>query len=176
MATDERVNRLEREVRLLRWIVITFGGVILLITASGQAKEPELQDLVGKTLTLRTEDGRTWLTAGPKATGGEMRLYCWQPTAGPTPGLTLLAEREQKYFGILDGQEFPLANLGVSDQRPSLMLVRKNMELSAIVGEHVDKHGCVVVYGKDEKILSVMPENTRIQPRPGEGPPPEKDE
>jgi len=108
MSTDDRVAVLATELQELRrrcsvsiavtCVFAVIGAVVL--ARLSHAHGPRVQDLdavdiVGRSLSLRTEDGHVWFSAFPLDTGGEV----WVRTRTGA-GVQLRAEESQKFVGV----------------------------------------------------------------------------
>ena len=176
MSKIEKPMNLDRELRLQRLLTLVLGAAILFIAVSGQGQTTPAPELVGRSLTLVDQNGRVWLTARSTESGGELRIISGGKSAGPPPGIALIAEESQKYVSVFDGRELPLVDVGVSDHRPTIRLARSDLSISAVVSEHADGHGCMVVFDGQGNALWAAPKATRLDAsREGDEETPSKD-
>ena len=137
-------------------------ALVAAVFLMGQGKEPKLRDLVGKSLTLRTEDGRVWLSARARKTGGELVLFS-DPKLGV--GITITAEKGRHFLEVVEGPLAPQLMLGVAQDHPAIFMFRDGTKIVEI-GEHPDGHGVLGAFDKKGKPVWVAPANARKPPGP----------
>jgi len=128
MDIEVRLGRMEKRCRVLGRVIAVLVAGFSFVVIGGLAKEPELQDLVGKSLKLQTEDGRVWLVARPVESGGQVQLLSTPtvPSFGPGPGIMLYSGQDNWYLGILtdegEAEVQPRALFAIQNQHPRLWL------------------------------------------------------
>ena len=75
MKVEQRLHRLERQVRWMRRVGILGAVLVAVAVLIGQGKPRELPDLVAKSLTLKDEQGRTRLQLGASKKFEELGAY-----------------------------------------------------------------------------------------------------
>lgn len=128
MDMERRLSQVERRCRVLAGLVAVLVAGLAFVLLGGLAAEPELQDLVGKSLKLQTEDGRIWLLARPLESGGQLQLLSAPvaPSLGPPPGIALYSEQGNWYVAIMTDEGSPEAQpqalVAVQKTHPRLWL------------------------------------------------------
>jgi len=185
---EKRVRSLERRVQVGSYAMVVLGAVLVIaLRNSGRegdsdrgdpasahpgadartASEAPLGALEGTSLTLRTAEGRVWLTATPLETGGELYLRSTgkQPFHAP-PGIHLRAEFDAQYAAFSGGGDpFPPIWVGIQEDRPGILLSRPDGEQVVAIGLHPDGHG-VVLLGSgrpDERPVWYAPPDARLE-------------
>ncbi len=101
MTIEQRVAKLEKQNRWMK----RGGGLALAAVACvvlmGQGKAEPLPDLIGKSLTLKSERGQEWLTAKRSGLGFTLSV---RPGGKGNPGVALLANEKSAGLVIWRGK------------------------------------------------------------------------
>ena len=185
MTTEERLTRLEREVR--RWRVT--AGLVLLVgvglALAGAKKGPG--ELTATKLTIVDAAGKMRAGLGVAADGVALKLtdaagktsvgvavtadvgvLMFTDAAGKTrAALALAADRAGLMLADADGKPraalavdkdgWPALTLGDADGKPRAVLGRASLETINSGEETLTSEGSLVIFGKDGKVLSQLP-------------------
>ena len=149
MSIENRLMRVEKQVRWWRWSSIACFVALVLVVFVGRSGDEESVDLVGRTLTLRTADGKSWLRARPSQSGGEVSINSTAESPAGLPGILLGVTEDRTLFTLFDDDFHPQIVIKVEDNRPSIRLTRDGVVMIAGIEEDLRSgHGTFVAYGK----------------------------
>ena len=163
MSLEQRVSDLERAVRNQRRVGLTGGALIILVMiVAGGRPDGAASELVGRSLTLRTEDGQTWLEAIPEAGGGRLTLTA--PKHDAIVEISTSDEQQQLIMergNLVDKTYNRQVILKAGEGKAQLALLRAPMSVIAYLGYHPDNHGVAFVTDKSGKTTWIAPAGAR---------------